>query len=641
MNGLRRFTHEDSATALAEGFARHIESWAEAAATPGAADANRVCLARDAAFELSLAIGNGHVCLRLADLRDTLAAAADPLQPAIDLPTMRGRLLTSGVVGTPEQPLAMPLLLDADDRLYLHRHFDYERRLAWRLLRAAQGAPAPDEAVVRAQLQALFGAGHADGRIDWQKIAAALALRQRLLVVSGGPGTGKTSTVVNLLACLLTQDTSLRIALAAPTGKAAARLGEAIAQRAARLPAALRERMPVAAHTVHRLLGAYPGGFAHDARNPLAIDVLVVDEASMLDLALATHLLEAVPEAARIVLLGDKDQLAAVESGAVFAELSVDPTLGAACIDALAEVCGVDAAQIAPGPALEASPLRDSVVWFTHNYRFCADSPIARAADHIRRGRAVELIETLGSDRDAAVRWLDDAGDPGAALGATALQCMADGYAPYLDAVQRDPSDVAAVSRAFERFRVLCALREGLRGVLAVNEHLSRLARSRLAPQGASQGDVGTPWYIGRAVMVLRNDPLLKLFNGDIGIVLPAGNGEVMVHFSQGGGGHRCVPPLRLPLHETAFAMTVHKAQGSEFDELLLLLPQQRSRVLTRELLYTALTRARSRVVLAAGRAVLQAAIETPTRRHSGLLARLRDEAAMLAPPSLHHHRRP
>ncbi len=484
-----------------------------------------------------------------------------------------------------------------------------------------------------------------DGQVDWQKIAAALALRQRLLVVSGGPGTGKTSTVVNLLACLIAQDPSLRIALAAPTGKAAARLGEAIAQRAAQLPAALRERMPVVSHTVHRLLGAYPGGFAHGADNPLAIDVLVVDEASMLDLALATRLLEAVPEAARIVLLGDKDQLAAVESGAVFAELSADPTLSAACIDALAEVCGVDPAQITPGAALEASPLRDSVVWFTHNYRFGADSPIARAADHIRLGRAAELIDGLSSDSAGAVRWLDDAGDPRVALATTTLQCMADGYAPYFDAVQRDPSDVAAVSRAFERFRVLCALRDGPRGVLAVNEHLSHTARARLASlQGAHAtdvraGDSRAPWYIGRAVMVLRNDPLLKLFNGDIGIVLPAANGEVMVHFSDGAGGHRAVPPLRLPPHETAFAMTVHKAQGSEFDELLLLLPQQRSRVLTRELLYTALTRARSRVVLATGRAVLHAAVETPTRRHSGLLARLRDEAAMLAPPSLHDRR--
>ncbi|MGL6109900.1 MAG: ATP-binding domain-containing protein, partial [Rubrivivax sp.] len=217
--------------------------------------------------------------------------------------------------------------------------------------------------------------------------------------------------------------------------------------------------------------------------------------------------------------------------------------------------------------------------------------------------------------------------------GAATLQRMTEAYAPYFDAVQHHPSDAAAVSRAFERFRVLCAVREGPRGVIAINQHLSREARQRLASsQGAAPIDARSPWYAGRPVMVLRNDPLLKLFNGDIGITLPTADGELMVHFvdadAETQGGHRAVPPLRLPPHETAYAMTVHKAQGSEFEALLVLLPAQRSRVLTRELLYTALTRARRQVVLAGAAAVLTAAIDTPTRRHSGLLARLRDAAA-------------
>jgi exodeoxyribonuclease V alpha subunit len=606
---------EDPAEALAEGFAQHVEGWARAQS----ADTATVSLARRAALELSRATAEGHVCLRLADLAARLAADAPDMA---DLRSVRSRLLASGVVGTPEAPAAMPLLLDDQDRLYLHRHFDYERRLARRLLLAAQAAPTVVSAATRERLDSLFGR---DALPDWQKLAAALALRQRLVVISGGPGTGKTSTVVNLLACLIAQDPQLRIALAAPTGKAAARLGDALRQRAAHLPQALRDKLPAQSHTVHRLLGAQPGGFRHHAGRPLAIDVLVVDEASMLDLALATRLLEAVPGSARLILLGDKDQLAAVESGAVFAELSADPGLGHDCVQALADLSGVPAELITPGAAVEASPLRDSVVWFTRNYRFAAGSGIALAADDIRLGRAGEFIARLRQEADDSVHWLDDAGvSPGAAT----LHCMAEGYAPYLDVVQRDPADVTAVTLAFERFRVLCALREGPRGVNAINEQLSRLARSRLAPPpGASAPDARSPWYAGRPVMVLRNDPLLKLFNGDIGITLPSADGGLMVFFADADGGHRAVPILRLPAHETAFAMTVHKAQGSEFDQLLVLLPERRSRVLTRELLYTAVTRSRHRLQLASGTAVLAAAIDTRTRRDSGLLARLREAA--------------
>ena len=586
---------DNDAHPLADGFALQVERWALAQGDD-VATAARV---RQAAHALSLATGDGHVCLPLADLD----GGEDH----------RRVLLSSGVVGTPGAPGARPLILDDENRLYLHRHFDYERRLAQRLMRAAAAPPAAVDAATQQRLKALFGQ---QAGPDWQKIAAALALRQRLVVVSGGPGTGKTTTVVNLLACLLEQNPQARIALAAPTGKAAARMSEALRQRARHLPPALQERLPAQAATVHRLLGAFPGGFTHHAGRPLAVDALVVDEASMLDLALATRLLEAVPESARLILLGDKDQLAAVESGAVFAELSADPSLSAACIDDLARLCELPAADIVPGRPLEASPLRDSVVWLTRNFRFAADSGIAMAATSVRDGRSDELLQRLRQGDDAALQWLDDGS---AAAEATTWQCMRDGYAPYLQAVRDEGQDIAAITRAFERFRVLCAVREGRRGVEAINRQLAGEARALLAP------GTTTPWFSGRPVMVLRNDPLLKLFNGDIGITLPGADGAPLVHFADTAGGFRAVPALRLPPHETAFAMTVHKAQGSEFDEVLVLLPAQRSRVLTRELLYTALTRARRRVVLAADATVLSAAVAARTRRQSGLLARLRD----------------
>jgi exodeoxyribonuclease V alpha subunit len=586
---------DNDALPLADGFALQVERWAQALGD----DAVTAARARQAAHALSLATGDGHVCLPLADLPDS--------------GDLRRVLLSSQVVGTPAAPGACPLILDADDRLYLHRHFDAERRLAQRLMRAAAAPAEAVDAATQQRLNTLFG--NAAGP-DWQKLAAALALRHRLVVISGGPGTGKTTTVVNLLACLIEQNPQARIALAAPTGKAAARMSEALRQRAGHLPPDLRERLPSQAATVHRLLGAFPGGFTHHAGRPLAIDALVIDEASMLDLALATRLLEAVPDSARLILLGDKDQLAAVESGAVFAELSADPTLSAACIDDLARLCHLPAAAIVPGAPLEPSPLRDSVVWLSRNFRFAADSGIALAAASVRDGRSDALLQRLRQRNDTALHWLDDGG---AAPAPATWQCMRDGYAAYLQAVRNDCRDVAAITQAFERFRVLCAVREGRRGVEAINRQLADEARALLAP------DTATPWFTGLPLMVLRNDPLLKLFNGDIGIVLPGADGAPRVHFADAAGGFRAVPPLRLPPHETAFAMTVHKAQGSEFDEVLVLLPAQPSRVLTRELLYTAMTRARRRVVLAADATVLAAAVTARTRRQSGLLARLRD----------------
>ncbi|MDO9073023.1 MAG: exodeoxyribonuclease V subunit alpha [Rubrivivax sp.] len=612
---------------LAAGFAAHVGGWARRLG----ADDRTQRTAGQAAAALSLATSAGHVCLSLQELAGGTAIGMDSA-------TLRATLISAGVVGTPEEPGAMPMILDEEGRLYLHRYFDYERRLAARLVRATSAmSMAPFEVQVEARqlLDELFAGNEAalHGRVDWQKIAAALALRGRLTVISGGPGTGKTTTVVNLLACLVARDPDCRIALAAPTGKAAARMTEAIRQRALHLPEALQARLPIESSTVHRLLGVTPagGGFVHHAVHPLAIDVLVVDEASMLDLALATRLLEAVPDSARIILLGDKDQLSAVESGAVFAELSADPGLTAACRGTLGALCGLDPGRLdTPEPARQ-SPLKDAVVWFTQNFRFATDSGIGRLAADINGARAMDAVAWLRSGADGAIRWLDEGGaQPGDAATAQLLH----GYAAYLEAVLRDPRDQARITAAFGGFRALCAVREGPRGMLALNERMTRHARDVLAPlEDVSTRDGLSNWFVGRPVMVLRNDHVLKLFNGDIGITLPDQNGTLVVVFPDASGGFRCVAPVRMPEHQTAFAMTVHKAQGSEFDEVLVLLPQQRSPVLTRELLYTAVTRARQRVTLVCSAEVLAATILSPTRRHSGLLARLRDATAA-GPPS-------
>ncbi len=629
---------------LAAAFAAQAVGWARAA---GASPASQHALRR-AAAAVSRATSEGHVCVPLAALLAEAPATEDDAEAAFSsVHALRSALLASGVVGVAAagrapQP-ACPLLLDSSDRLYLHRHFEHEQALAARLLQAAQ---APAQALsldTQTWLQRLFQPNEAalQGAPDWQKLAAALALRGRLTLISGGPGTGKTTTVVNLLACVLAQQPGCRIALAAPTGKAAARMTEAIRQRAAHLPVHLQALLPTEASTVHRLLGVNPaagaGGerFLHHARHPLAIDLLVVDEASMLDLALARRLLDAVPAAARIVLLGDKDQLAAVEAGAVFAELSARPGLDAATRAALAPLCGLPAEALlepearSEGPQQAApGPLGPCVLWLRRSFRFGADSGIGRLASGIRHGQTAATLDGLRHSADASVRWLDRPVDSDTALATLLRDGLGDALQTYLATLQQALPDPAIVSAAFNRFRVLCALREGPRGVHAVNQHLSQWTCAAL---GLPAHEVAGPWFPGRPVMVLRNDPLLQLFNGDIGLALPDAQGQMGVYFPvANGSGYRRVPTVRLPEHQTAYAMTVHKAQGSEFDSVLLLLPAQRSPVLTRELLYTAVTRARQRLVLAGSAEVLAAAIALPTQRHSGLLARLQEQAQEL-----------
>ncbi len=598
---------------LATGFAARVRDWAQAQAAQAGGTLEREAgrnLYR-AAWHTSRATSAGHVCLPLQQLVELES------EVALDVPAWRQLLLESGVVGTPAAPQACPLLLDGGDRLYLHKYFALEQALAQRLLQANAVLDMPRADTIELLNRLFARDATADAGPDWQKLAAALALLRRVCIISGGPGTGKTTTVANILACLLHQDPDCRIALAAPTGKAAARMLDALQARSAQIPPELAARFPQEAHTVHRLLGVTPapGVFRHHAKRPLACDVLVVDEASMLDLALAARLFDALPVTARVILLGDQDQLAAVEAGAVFSELSANPDLSPATRESLAQITGIAASDIALGGMARGPGLPDSSVWLSRNYRFGHDSSIGRLAALVVAGDPEAALQWLRQGPHAGLDWLPlDDSQAQQALLERALQ----EYAGYVRTVQQHEGDPALVFAAFERFRVLCALRNTARGVVALNQALEARLKALLpAPLLASL------WYCGRPVIVTRNDYGLRLFNGDVGIALRDDDGCLRVLFADRELGYREVAINRLPEHEAAFAMTVHRAQGSEFERVMVVMPEVHTRVSTRELLYTAVTRARESLILCGDAGVLAEAVAAGTRRGSGLGQRL------------------
>ncbi|WP_312513243.1 exodeoxyribonuclease V subunit alpha [Massilia sp.] len=592
-----------------------------------------------AAAVLSELEGHGHSCIQLADLADpgpglapllgwsdeqwrALAATAAPLPKGV-----KGwQTLLAGceqVWDRESFDYDQPLVLDGE-RLYLRRYWRDETQVARAVRERAEAALPVDVAAVRGWLDTLFPPQADMQAPDWQKLACAIALRGAVAIITGGPGTGKTYTVARLLALLFATAPEAgrqRVALAAPTGKAAARLKQSIDKALGDLAERVGDRLPLreltgrmgAARTLHSLLGARPDSraFAHHRGNPLDVDVLIVDEASMVHLEMMASLLDALPPGATLILLGDKDQLASVEAGAVLGDLCHDAHDGNYDADTLAYVAAASGETIPERYGGAGGPLAQQTVMLRHSRRF--GGPIGQLALAVNDGDAERSEAVLRAGEDS-VRWIEHAQQ------AQLLQLAQNGYAPYLEHLhageQGDHEEwVRGVLQRFEAFRILCAVRDGEWGVAGLNEAIEkRLESVRLLRRSGE-------WYVGRPVMVTRNDYATSVFNGDIGVTLPdpARAGALRVYFLE-GDKVRSVLATRLRNVETAFAMTVHKSQGSEFRHTVLALPRERNAILTRELVYTGITRASQMFTLVTPAGdVLFDAIARRTHRTSGL----------------------
>lgn len=592
--------------------------------------------------------GQGHSCLLLSDLAagpagllgwedeqwKLLARAAGPLPKSAQgwAQSLAG---CQQVWDVSAFDYDQPLVLDGD-RLYLRRYWRDEMLVAQAVRERATRKREVDQEAVRGWLDMLFASQRSADGPDWQKLACAIALRGSVAIITGGPGTGKTYTVARLLALLFAtapEAGSQRIALAAPTGKAAARLKQSIDKALNELADKVGSTLPLreltlrmgAARTLHSLLGARPDtrAFAHHRGNPLDVDVLIVDEASMVHLEMMASLLDALPPSATLILLGDKDQLASVEAGAVLGDLCHNAGAGG-YTDATCDYVFAASGEELPDEFLgDAGALAQQTVMLRHSRRF--GGPIGQLALAVNAGDAVRAEAVLRAG-EPGVRWIENAQQQ------QVLQLAQSGYGSYLDVLNTGHKAglntnheewVRQVLQRFESFRILCAVRDGEWGVAGLNDAVAR----RLAQAGLLRPN--GEWYVGRPVMVTRNDYATNVYNGDIGLTLPDPGrpGALRVYFLE-GDTVRSVLATRLRNVETAFAMTVHKSQGSEFRHTVLALPRERGAVLTRELVYTGITRASEMFTLVSPPgAVLLEAIAQRTHRTSGL-------RGMIAPTS-------
>lgn len=455
--------------------------------------------------------------------------------------------------------------------------------------------------------------------IDWQKIAVAIALTRKVAIISGGPGTGKTTTVAKILAGLELNSPSIRIVAAAPTGKAASRLTESLSRAIEQLSFESLN-IKTEALTLHRLLGAKIDNrsFSYNKHNQLHIDVLVVDEASMVDLNMMARILEALPASARLILLGDKDQLSSVEAGAVFGDLChfISNGYSQSRAEELSRLTGYRI-PIADQPA---TTITDSICLLKKSYRFNESSGIGLLANAVKEGQYLNVKKLIVDDSLQDVNYYELSSNQ--TYQAVLNDCV-EHYKDYLNAIKHHQNnDIATILTKFAECRLLCAVREGKFGVEGLNKQIEQL----LAKHKLIKLNQRDQWYVGRPIMILRNSTSLGLYNGDIGITLTAehDSSKLRVYFPFSDGTIKGFSPYRLPEHETAYAMTIHKSQGSEFDHVNIILPTEFSPLLNRSLLYTAITRAKKTVSIYTNEKILERVVKSQIHRESGLVDQLK-----------------
>ena len=524
--------------------------------------------------------------------------------------TLTEALLANKVVGLGED--YTPLTID-NGFLYLRRYWGYQQRLAAQInsrlyTSKDNNQQDKDQDWITSRLAHYFGQDNAannaanNDETNWQQIAAALALSSRFLIISGGPGTGKTTTITRILALLIeqrqqTSQQPLRVSLAAPTGKAAMRMRESIRESTQRdgdrFSTEMQQQLPQESSTLHRLLGYIPNSteFRFNANNHLASDLVIVDEASMIDLALMTKLFEATSPQASIILLGDKDQLSSVETGSVFADLCAVATnqYQAETVQYLHTVTGMHLTEASCINAID-----NHIVCLLKSWRFNQSSGIGQLASAVNQGKAEQALTILAKQDNVEIKRI-----PPAELTVTQLTSP---WQVYLQALTAKVP-IADLFSAFNRFRILSALRRGVQGSIALNIQLEK----QLLEQ--EQLYTRKRWYQGRPIMITENSYRTGLFNGDIGITLLDNNGQASIWF-QTSEGEKAFSPVRLPQHETAWIMTIHKSQGSEFERVMMILPTEDSPVLTQQLIYTGMTRAKKRLEIVSDAAILRLGIE-------------------------------
>ncbi len=564
--------------------------------------------------------GKGDVCLDLASFAGRVLLEKDEERDAVicqGVSAWKDNLMSTGIVGRPGE--LYPLILDEKNRLYLYRYWEYEKKLSDSIKeRTREDISGLNLSLIKDSIKRLFPET-IDSDINWQKVGAITSAFKKFCVISGGPGTGKTTTVAKILALLLEQagkEENLRIFLAAPTGKAAARLSESIRNIKEKLDCkdSIKAAIPEQTFTIHRMLKTIIGSpfFRHNSENPLSADIVVVDEASMVDLPLMSKLIQAVPVDARFILIGDSDQLASVDPGSVLGDICGSSHIRGFTADFINKVEELTDEKFTDSikEYKDIKVLHDCIVLLKKNYRFADGSGIGGLSQAVKLGDINKALSLLKNEDNRSIMFEK-------ILAADNFkQILTDKVIEfYSEYLKTDDPGIAL--ELFNRFKILCAVKMGQFGVYAVNAIIEQI----LSRENLIQTE--TLWYRGRPVLITSNDYKLGLFNGDIGITMPipdSDSNDMHVFFPGTFSGElRQFLPYRLPQHETVYAMTVHKSQGSEFENLYLVLPDKDYSVLSRELIYTAITRASQSVTILGKEEVLRTSISRVIERKSGL----------------------